>query len=165
MSLRSKALISIATAAIFLQICPAGAQNQRNLILFVPDGLRPYSVTPDSTPALAAVRDKGVNFTNPHALFPTFTMANATGMARVGLRPRWSARCDILMRRAFRAVPLEWMSAKQPAADIGEKSFSIRRLSAKALFSAVRNSRRWKSLCPVPYSSAAQATILGAKCV
>jgi hypothetical protein len=81
MSLRSKALILVASAAIFLQIAPAGAQNQRNLILFVPDGLRPHSVTPESTPALAAVRDKGVNFANPHALFPTFTMANATGMA------------------------------------------------------------------------------------
>jgi Type I phosphodiesterase / nucleotide pyrophosphatase len=81
MSFRSKALISIAGAVIFLQIAPAEAQNQRNLILFVPDGLRPYSVTADSTPALAAVRDKGVNFANPHALFPTFTMANASGMA------------------------------------------------------------------------------------
>ncbi|HEY6755072.1 MAG TPA: alkaline phosphatase family protein [Pseudolabrys sp.] len=81
MSFRSKVLISVASAAIFLQIAPAIAQNQRNLILFVPDGLRPLSVTPETTPALAAVRDKGVNFANPHALFPTFTMANATGMA------------------------------------------------------------------------------------
>ncbi len=30
---------------------------------------------------MAAVRDKGVNFKNPHSLFPTFTMANASGMA------------------------------------------------------------------------------------
>jgi hypothetical protein len=81
MSLRSKALISLTSVAIFLQIAPAGAQNQRNLILFVPDGLRPLSVTPEATPAIAAVRDKGVNFVNPHALFPTFTMANASGMA------------------------------------------------------------------------------------
>ena len=80
MSLRSKVLISIASA-IFLQIVPASAQNLRNLILFVPDGLRPHSVTPETAPALAAVRDAGVNFANPHALFPTFTMANASGMA------------------------------------------------------------------------------------
>ena len=80
MSLRSKILISLASA-IFLQTAPASAQNQRNLILFVPDGLRPLSVAAETTPALAAVRDKGVNFANPHALFPTFTMANATGMA------------------------------------------------------------------------------------
>src|SRR5215475_6113411 len=80
MPLRSMAVISV-VSAIFLQIAPVQAQNQRNLILFVPDGLRPLSVTPETTPALAAVRDKGVNFANPHALFPTFTMANATGMA------------------------------------------------------------------------------------
>jgi hypothetical protein len=81
MPLRSKALISMMTAAVFLQIASASAQNQRNLILFVPDGLRPLSVRPETTPAIAAVRDNGVNFANPHALFPTFTMANASGMA------------------------------------------------------------------------------------
>jgi hypothetical protein len=80
MSLRSKALLS-AACAIFFQIAPAGAQNQRNLILFVPDGLRALSVTPETAPAMAAVRDNGVNFSNPHSLFPTFTMANASGMA------------------------------------------------------------------------------------
>ena len=81
MSFRSEALISAACAAIFLQIAPAGAQSQRNLILFVPDGLRALSVTPETAPAMAAVRDTGVNFANPHSLFPTFTMANASGMA------------------------------------------------------------------------------------
>jgi Type I phosphodiesterase / nucleotide pyrophosphatase len=59
------------------------AQNgmPHNLILFVPDGLRALKVTPESAPAMAEVRDKGVNFKNPHSLFPTFTMANASGMA------------------------------------------------------------------------------------
>ena len=41
----------------------------------------PIPVTPETAPTLAAVRDKGVNFINPHSLFPTFTMANASGMA------------------------------------------------------------------------------------
>ncbi|HXX08679.1 MAG TPA: alkaline phosphatase family protein [Pseudolabrys sp.] len=81
MSFRSKALLLGTCAAIFLQIASAAAQNQRNLILFVPDGLRPLSVTPETAPTFAAVRDKGVNFVNPHSLFPTFTMANASGMA------------------------------------------------------------------------------------
>jgi predicted AlkP superfamily pyrophosphatase or phosphodiesterase len=59
------------------------AQNNtpRNLILFVPDGLRGQIVTPQTAPAMAEVRDKGVNFKNSHSLFPTFTMANASGMA------------------------------------------------------------------------------------
>lgn len=61
----------------------AFAQNNqpRNLILFVPDGLRALKVTPEAAPAMAALRDKGVNFKNPHSLFPTFTMANASGMS------------------------------------------------------------------------------------
>jgi len=52
-----------------------------NLILFVPDGLRALKVTADTAPAMADVRDKGVNFKNPHSMFPTFTMANSSAMA------------------------------------------------------------------------------------
>src|ERR1700709_2794922 len=61
----------------------AFAQNDapRNLILFVPDGLRGRIVTPQTAPAMAEVRDKGVNFRNSHSLFPTFTTANASAMA------------------------------------------------------------------------------------
>ena len=67
---------SIASPAAF-----AANNTARNLILFVPDGLRALKVTPETAPAMAALRDKGVNFKNPHALFPTFTMPNASGMA------------------------------------------------------------------------------------
>ena len=61
----------------------ASAQNSapRNLILFVPDGLRGKIVTPQTAPAMADVRDKGVHFRNSHSLFPTFTMANGSAMA------------------------------------------------------------------------------------
>jgi hypothetical protein len=51
------------------------------VILFVPDGLRALKVTPETAPTMAAIRDKGVNFANPHSLFPTFTMPNASGLA------------------------------------------------------------------------------------
>ena len=62
---------------------PAFAQNStpHNIILFVPDGLRGRIVTPETAPAMAAVRDNGVNFRNSHSLFPTFTTANASAMA------------------------------------------------------------------------------------
>src|SRR3954452_15709813 len=62
---------------------PAFAQTEapRNLILFVPDGLRGRIVTPQTAPAMAELRDKGVNFRNSHSLFPTFTTANASAMA------------------------------------------------------------------------------------
>jgi arylsulfatase A-like enzyme len=62
----------------------AFAQNNatsHNLILFIPDGLRALKVTPDTAPTMAAVRDKGVNFKNPHSMFPTFTMANSSAMS------------------------------------------------------------------------------------
>jgi hypothetical protein len=72
------------SASIFtLTAGAAFAENAtpHNLILFVPDGLRALMVKPDTAPAMAEVRDKGVNFKNPHSLFPTFTTANASAMA------------------------------------------------------------------------------------
>src|ERR1700736_909774 len=78
-----RSLMLLAAGLTFLSGGAALAQNAtpHNLILFVPDGLRALKVTPETAPAMAAVRDKGVNFKNPHSLFPTFTTANASGMA------------------------------------------------------------------------------------
>jgi len=78
---------SIAFVTAGLTLLSAGntafAQNNtpRNLILFVPDGLRGQIVTPQTAPAMAAIRDKGVNFRNSHSMFPTFTMANGSALA------------------------------------------------------------------------------------
>lgn len=74
-----RATLLLSAGLIVLSAGAAFAQN--NLILFVPDGLRGRIVTPDTAPAMAAVRDKGVNFRNSHSLFPTFTMANGSAMA------------------------------------------------------------------------------------
>src|SRR5947207_14165699 len=73
----------LSASFIVLSAATAFAENNtpRNLILFVPDGLRALKATPETAPAMAEVRDKGVNFKNPHSLFLTFTMANASGMA------------------------------------------------------------------------------------
>src|SRR3954447_10268668 len=73
----------LSASFVVVSAATAFAQNNipRNLILFVPDGLRALKVTPETAPAMAEVRDKGVNFKNPHSLFPTFTMANASGLA------------------------------------------------------------------------------------
>ena len=79
MSLRRKIIMSAALVGLMTGV--AQAQQTPNLIFFVPDGLRALSVTPQTAPTMAAVRDQGVNFTNPHSLFPTFTMANASGFA------------------------------------------------------------------------------------
>ena len=59
----------------------AQADPPHNVILFVPDGLRALMVTQETAPTMAAIRDQGVNFTNPHSLFPTFTTPNASAMA------------------------------------------------------------------------------------
>ncbi|HSP50560.1 MAG TPA: alkaline phosphatase family protein [Pseudolabrys sp.] len=81
MSLRSKALHALALAVVGLQLTAASAEPPHNVILFVPDGLRAFKVTPETAPTMAAIRDKGVNFKNPHSLFPTFTTTNASAMA------------------------------------------------------------------------------------
>ena len=78
-----RSLAFITAGLTLLSAGTAFAQNDtpRNLILFVPDGLRGQIVTPQTAPAMAEVRDKGVNFRNSHSLFPTFTMANGSAMA------------------------------------------------------------------------------------
>src|SRR6202171_5368306 len=78
-----RAILLLSAGLITLSAGAASAQNDkpRNLILFVPDGLRGQIVTPQTAPAMAEVRDKGVNFKNSHSLFPTFTTANASAMA------------------------------------------------------------------------------------
>ncbi|MDZ8184908.1 MAG: alkaline phosphatase family protein [Nostoc sp. ChiSLP02] len=55
--------------------------NGRNVIIFVADGLRNGSVNPTDTPTLYSIRQQGVNFTNSHSLFPTFTTPNASAIA------------------------------------------------------------------------------------
>src|SRR6267378_4762517 len=78
-----RAIVLLSAGLTVLSAAGVSAQNDkpRNLILFVPDGLRARIVTPQTAPAMAEVRDKGVNFKNSHSLFPTFTMANGSAMA------------------------------------------------------------------------------------
>ena len=78
---RTIAIVSACLLAATASSAFAQNSQPRNLILFIPDGLRAMIVTPETAPAMAAVRDKGINFKNSHSLFPTFTMANASGMA------------------------------------------------------------------------------------
>ncbi len=57
------------------------ADQPRNVVLFVADGLRSHMVDAQTAPHMAALRERGVNFANSHSLFPTFTTANASAMA------------------------------------------------------------------------------------
>ncbi|WP_316190843.1 MULTISPECIES: alkaline phosphatase family protein [unclassified Bradyrhizobium] len=78
-----RSLVLLCAGLTLLSAGAASAENAapHNLILFIPDGLRALKVTPETAPAMAAIRDKGVNFKNPHSMFPTFTMANSSAMA------------------------------------------------------------------------------------
>jgi hypothetical protein len=80
MKFNRKIMAALSTSALLL-LSACGEDSNHNLILFVPDGLRYLSVTPENAPTLASLRDKGVNFANPHSLFPTFTMPNSSAMA------------------------------------------------------------------------------------
>jgi predicted AlkP superfamily pyrophosphatase or phosphodiesterase len=78
-----RAITLLSASLITLSASAASAQNAtpRNLVLFIPDGLRGKIVSPQTAPAMAELRDKGVYFQNSHSLFPTFTMANGSAMA------------------------------------------------------------------------------------
>src|SRR4030081_2308078 len=78
---RSLALLSAGLALLSAGMASAQNAAPHNLILFVPDGLRGRIVTPQTAPAMADLRDKGVNFKNSHSLFPTFTMANSSALS------------------------------------------------------------------------------------
>src|SRR5258705_13183586 len=78
---RSIMLLSAGLTLLFAGVASAQNSTPHNMILFIPDGLRALKVTPETAPAMAEVRDSGVNFKNPHSLFPAFPMANASGMA------------------------------------------------------------------------------------
>jgi len=73
------AVLTLTTIAVALWF--RAAQQPHNVIIFVADGLRSGIVTPDTAPALAAVRSGGVDFRNSHSLFPTVTTPNASAIA------------------------------------------------------------------------------------
>jgi Type I phosphodiesterase / nucleotide pyrophosphatase len=69
--------LALATSA-FAQ---APATKPHNVVLFIADGLRARMVDDTTAPTMAAIARDGVSLRNGHALFPTFTTANASGMA------------------------------------------------------------------------------------
>ncbi len=80
----ARLLMSHASADVAVHALNAGhasAAHHRNVIIFVADGLRPGSVNPADAPTLTSLRKLGVNFSNSHAIFPTFTTPNAAAIA------------------------------------------------------------------------------------
>jgi hypothetical protein len=77
-SLGSMILSGTLASAAFAQ---APAASPHNVVLFVADGLRFRMVDDRTAPTMAAIARDGVTLRNSHALFPTFTTANASSMA------------------------------------------------------------------------------------
>jgi predicted AlkP superfamily pyrophosphatase or phosphodiesterase len=71
-------LLSTLTFPAFAQTT---APRPHNVVLFVADGLRFRMVDDGTAPTMAAIAREGVSLRNSHALFPTFTTANASAMA------------------------------------------------------------------------------------
>ncbi len=81
-SLLATALVLLAAIAASSEaIAQTAANRPHNVVLFVADGLRSRMVDDTTAPTMAAIAREGVSLRNSHALFPTFTTANASAMA------------------------------------------------------------------------------------
>lgn len=55
--------------------------NNRRVLVFGADGLRPDLITPDIMPTVCALAAQGVRFTDHHAVYPTHTRVNISALA------------------------------------------------------------------------------------
>jgi len=67
--------------ALGLSLTVSQSLAAHRTIIFVWDGMRPDAITQQDTPNLYALQQKGVNFTDNHSTYPTFTMMNAASFA------------------------------------------------------------------------------------
>jgi hypothetical protein len=74
-------VLALAAAAPASRLHAQTQDRPHNVVLFVGDGLRSRMVDEATAPTLAAMAREGVYLRNSHALFPTFTTANASAMA------------------------------------------------------------------------------------
>ncbi|MEO8205398.1 MAG: alkaline phosphatase family protein [Chthoniobacterales bacterium] len=76
------------------------AGNAEHVVLIVWDGLRPDSVTPENTPTLHALAQKGTFFNRHHPVYPSSTEVNGTALA-TGMYPQHSG---IVGNREYRPL-------------------------------------------------------------
>jgi predicted AlkP superfamily pyrophosphatase or phosphodiesterase len=74
-------LAALPPAAVMAQGQAPARTTDRNVIIFVADGLRYGSVTPENMPNFSRLKAEGVDFTNSHSLYPTQTTVNASAIA------------------------------------------------------------------------------------
>jgi arylsulfatase A-like enzyme len=73
--------LAASAALLFAATLVPAAAAPHNVLIFVADGLRYVSVTPETAPTLAKLRHDGVDFTDSHAMYPTITTPNASAIA------------------------------------------------------------------------------------
>lgn len=76
-----KLLRRLALACLFALAALPAAAGTHNVVIFVADGLRYQSVTPQTAPTMYSIRSRGVDFKNSHSIYPTLTTANASTIA------------------------------------------------------------------------------------
>ena len=74
-------MMRIVVALALTLAAPSVAAEQRNIVIFVADGMRYGSVTPENTPNMYRLKTEGVDFQNSHSIFPTVTTAHASTIA------------------------------------------------------------------------------------
>jgi len=78
---RAAAGVLFASALLATSAAAAPDGPAHNVVIFVADGLRSRSVTPETAPEMAMIRARGVDFENSHSLYPTVTTVNASAIA------------------------------------------------------------------------------------
>ena len=79
--LRSAFTAALLATSLFAAPAHAETQKLRNVLIFVADGLRYGIVNKDTAPTFYDIQQKGVDFRNSHAVYPTVTTVNASVIA------------------------------------------------------------------------------------
>lgn len=80
------------------------AATNRNIILFIWDGLRPDSISPQITPNLYKLAQNGTFFNDNHSSYPTFTMINASSFATGDLAGKTGFYGNVLWNNRTRGL-------------------------------------------------------------
>src|SRR5262245_40103361 len=96
---------------------------RRNVIIFIADGLRAGSVNAKDAPALSSIETQGVNFTNSHSVFPTFTMANASAIATGHALGDTGVFSNVIWvgYRTYSGTPVPFLENNQMLADVSRQ--------------------------------------------
>jgi len=73
-------VVFVALVVVHLKVDTTAQPARRTQLLIVVDGLRPDYITRDVMPRLFRLRERGVNFTAHHSVFPTVTRVNVSSI-------------------------------------------------------------------------------------